>query len=124
MKVINTVKAPKAIGPYSQAILTNDNFLYVSGQLGLNPQTMILEDNIELQTRRVFENIDEILKEANFDRNDIIKTMVLIDNMADFDVINQIYGEYFGNHKPARSAFEVSKLPKNGLIEIEVIAKK
>ncbi|WP_339034533.1 RidA family protein [Spiroplasma endosymbiont of Cantharis rufa] len=124
MKIINTLKAPKAIGPYSQAILTEENFLYISGQLGLNPETMNLEENIELQTKRVLQNIDEILKEANFTKKNIIKTTILIENMSNFDVINNIYADYFGEHKPARSAFEVSKLPKNGLIEIEVIAKK
>ncbi len=124
MKIINTLKAPKAIGPYSQAILTEENFLYISGQLGLNPETMNLEENIELQTKRALQNIDEILKEANFTKKNIIKTTVLIENMANFDVINHIYADYFEEHKPARSAFEVSKLPKNGLIEIEVIAKK
>ncbi|WP_342258541.1 Rid family detoxifying hydrolase [Spiroplasma endosymbiont of Dioctria linearis] len=124
MKIINTLKAPKAIGPYSQAILTEENFLYISGQLGLNPETMNLEENIELQTKRALQNIDEILKEANFTKKNIIKTTVLIENMANFDVINHIYADYFEEHKPSRSAFEVSKLPKNGLIEIEVIAKK
>ncbi|WP_339029601.1 Rid family detoxifying hydrolase [Spiroplasma endosymbiont of Cantharis nigra] len=124
MKIINTLKAPKAIGPYSQAILTEENFLYISGQLGLNPETMNLEENIELQTKRALQNIDEILKEANFTKKNIIKTTVLIENIANFDVINHIYADYFEEHKPARSAFEVSKLPKNGLIEIEVIAKK
>ncbi|AUB31565.1 Rid family detoxifying hydrolase [Spiroplasma floricola] len=124
MKVINTLKAPKAIGPYSQAILTDDNFLYLSGQLGLNSETMQLEEGIELQTKIALDNINEILTEADFIKNNVIKVLIFLKDINNFAKVNEIYENFFKDHKPARSAIEVSNLPKNGLIEIEVIAKK
>ncbi|ATZ17107.1 TdcF protein [Williamsoniiplasma luminosum] len=123
MKKINTDKAPKALGPYSQAILTNDQTLYLSGQLGIDPISGKLESGIEAQTKRVLNNINAILEEANFNKNHVVKTTIFLNSMDDFQIVNSIYEHYFGDHKPARSTIQVAKLPKNGLVEIEVIAK-
>ncbi|AVP49766.1 RidA family protein [Williamsoniiplasma luminosum] len=123
MKKINTDKAPKALGPYSQAILTNDQTLYLSGQLGIDPISGELESGIEAQTKRVLNNINAILEVVNFNKNHVVKTTIFLNNMDDFQIVNSIYEHYFGDHKPARSTIQVAKLPKNGLVEIEVIAK-
>lgn len=122
MEKINTNDAPKAIGPYSQAVIAN-GFLYTSGQIAINPKTSeMVENNIEAQAKQVFTNIGAILNAANIDFNNVVKTTVFIKNMADFGIVNKIYEEYFVS-KPARSCVEVSSLPKNALIEVEVIAK-
>ncbi len=123
MKIIQTTNAPQAIGPYSQAIIVN-GLLFASGQIPLNPTTMLVESgDISNQTIQVLENIKAILKEANADLSNVIKTTVFIKNMNDFATINEIYASYFKDHKPARSCVEVSRLPKDVLIEIEIIAK-
>ncbi|WFQ89933.1 RidA family protein [Mycoplasma feriruminatoris] len=124
MKIISTNKAPKAIGPYSQAVQICNGTLYLSGQLGLDPQTMVLENNIELQTKRCLNNIYEILKQAEYEKTDVVKTLVLLKDIKDFLLVNSIYEDFFKDHKPARSAFQVAALPKDALIEIEVIAYK
>jgi 2-iminobutanoate/2-iminopropanoate deaminase len=98
--------------------------LITSGQLGLDPATGSLPEGVEAQTARALENIDAILSEAGFTRNDVVKTTVYIRNMGDFGTVNEVYAAYFGEHKPARSCVEVSALPKNGLVEIEVTAVK
>ena len=122
LKIIQTQNAPAAIGPYSQAIITGE-MLFTSGQLGIDPVTNTLPDGIEAQTRQSLRNIRTILEEAAVDITDVIKTVVFIQNMADFPVVNEIYASFFGDHKPARSCVEVSQLPKGGLIEIEVVAQ-
>ena len=122
-KIIHTDRAPAAVGPYSQAIQAG-NLLITSGQLGLEPETGNLPEGVEAQTEQSLKNVDAILAEAGLARTDVIKTTVFIRNMGDFAAVNRIYAAYFGDHKPARSCVEVSALPKNGLVEIEVIAVK
>ena len=122
-QTIHTNHAPAAVGPYSQAALVG-NLLITSGQLGLNPITGILPESVEAQTKQSLENIRAILTEAGFSLTDVVKTTVFIRNMNDFGRVNEIYAAFFGKHKPARSCVEVSALPKNGLVEIEVIASK
>ena len=119
--IISTTKAPAAIGPYSQAIQTG-NMLFSSGQLGLDPETGTLPEGIQAQAAQALANVDAILKEAGFERSDVVKTVVFLKNMSDFGVVNELYANFFGDHKPARSCVEVSCLPKNGLVEIEVVA--
>ena len=123
LQVIHTEKAPAAVGPYSQAIRTG-NLLVTSGQLGLDPASGDLPEGVEKQAEQALQNIDAILTEAGYARTDVVKTTVFIRNMADFGKVNAIYADYFGDHKPARSCVEVSALPKNGLVEIEVTASK
>ncbi|ATZ16281.1 2-iminobutanoate/2-iminopropanoate deaminase [Entomoplasma freundtii] len=124
MKIIETDKAPKAVGPYSQAIQLENGFLYTSGQLGLNPETMKMPEKVTDQAWNALENIDNILIEAGYTKNDVVKTLVLLADIKDFVECNKIYTEYFGDHKPARSAFQVAALPLGGKIEIEAIAYK
>ena len=121
--IISTAKAPAAIGPYSQAIQTG-NMLFSSGQLGLDPKTGTLPDGIQAQTAQALANVDAILKEAGFERSDVVKTLVFLKDMTDFGAVNELYADFFGDHKPARSCVEVSRLPKNGLVEIEVVAAR
>ena len=122
-QTIHTDHAPAAVGPYSQAVRA-ENLLITSGQLGLDPSTGVLPEGVEKQTRQSLENIGAILAGAGFSRTDVVKTTVFIRNMDDFARVNGIYASFFGEHKPARSCVEVSALPKNGLVEIEVIASK
>ena len=122
LKIIQTHNAPAAVGPYSQAVVAGE-MLFTSGQLGIDPETNVLPEGIEAQTRQSLRNIRAILGEAALDITDVIKTVVYIKNMADFPVVNEIYASFFGDHRPARSCVEVSQLPKGGLIEIEVIAQ-
>ena len=123
-KIINTSKAPQAIGPYSQAILIN-NTLYCSGQIGINPETNILiKDNINNETRTVIKNLLAILKEADMTLENVVKTTIFLRNMRDYDIINSVYNEYFKKNPPARETVEVSKLPKDMNVEISIIAVK
>lgn len=121
--VINTDKAPAAIGPYSQAIKVG-NLLYTSGQLGIIPDTGALPEGVEKQAEQSLKNVEEILVSAGYGKTDVIKTTVFIKDMNDFAAINKIYAAFFGDHKPARSCVEVARLPKDGLVEIEVVAAK
>ncbi|MBU8908426.1 RidA family protein [Desertibacillus haloalkaliphilus] len=121
MKTVQTNEAPAAIGPYSQGIVVN-NMFYSSGQIPLNPAGELVEGGIKEQTHQVFSNLQAVLKEAGASLNSVVKATVFIKDMGDFPVINEIYGEYFSEHKPARSCVEVARLPKDVLIEIEVIA--
>lgn len=121
MKTIQTTHAPQAVGPYSQAILSN-NFVFCSGQIGIDPATNTLVEGIEAQTHQVIKNIEQVLKVAGLSLKSIIKTTIFIKQITDFQTVNQIYGSYFTDHKPARSTVEVSNLPKNALIEIEAVA--
>ena len=122
MKVIKTLEAPAAIGPYSQAIKAN-GFLFVSGQIPLTPNGELAGDDIKAQTKQVLKNLKAILKEADLSLKDAVKTTIFLKNMDDFSVVNEIYAQAFKEHKPARSTIEISKLPKDVLIEIELIAK-
>ncbi|MCX7759587.1 MAG: RidA family protein [Hydrogenothermaceae bacterium] len=122
MQIIQTEKAPQAIGPYSQAI-KYENLVFISGQIAIDPATnQFIGGDIKEQTVRVLENIKAILEEAGLNLNHVIKTTIYLKNLEDFQTVNQIYGEYFKEHKPARATVEVSRLPKDALIEIEVIA--
>ncbi|HIE59282.1 MAG TPA: RidA family protein [Hydrogenothermaceae bacterium] len=122
MQPINTEKAPKAIGPYSQAI-KYENLIFISGQIAIDPNTQeFIGGDIEIQTKRVMENIKAILEEAGLNFNHVIKTTIYLKNLEDFNKVNKIYREYFVEHKPARATVEVSNLPKGALVEIEAIA--
>ena len=121
MKIVETKNAPKALGPYSQAIISN-NLVYTSGQLGINPLTNILEEGIELQADQAFKNISEIIKVAGSSLDKVIKTTLFLSDLANFSIVNEIYAKYFTSN-PARSCVEVKKLPKDALLEIEVIAE-
>ena len=122
MQKIHTENAPKAIGPYSQAILVW-NTLYTSWQIGLAPEIMKLVEWIENQTHQVCKNIRAILQKAGFELKDVVKTTIFLKNIEDFKKVNEIYGQYF-THKPARSTIQVAELPLGALIEMEVIAIK
>lgn len=121
MKVVHTGKAPQAIGPYSQGIIVN-NMFYSSGQIPLRPDGTMVEGGIKEQTHQVFRNLKAILEAAGASLDTVVKTTCYIKNMDDFAAMNEVYGEYFSEHKPARSCVEVARLPKEALIEIEVIA--
>ena len=125
-KAVSTKSAPAAIGPYSQAVRIGD-FLYTSGQVGLDPATgALVEGGIETQTTRVLENLKAVLEAAGTDFAHVVKTTVFLKNMGDFAAMNTIYGKYFapeGVVAPARSTVEVARLPKDALVEIEAIAK-
>ncbi len=121
-KAINTEKAPKAIGPYSQAIQVG-NLIYTSGQLPINPTTGAFpEGGIKEQTRQSLSNIQAILEEAGLTMSNVVKTTVFLADMNDFADMNTIYAEFFTQPYPARSAVAVKTLPKNALVEIEVVA--
>ena len=121
-RVISTNYAPAAIGPYSQAIITG-NMLFVSGQLGIDPATGdFVSGGVKEQTEQVFKNINAILKETGATLENVVKTTVFLADMADFSVMNEVYGKAFSAPYPARSAIAAKTLPKNGLVEIEVIA--
>lgn len=122
-KVIQTNNAPAAVGPYVQAVQVGD-MLYASGQLGLVPATGELAEEIEGQTRQSLQNVDAILEAAGFTKADVIKTTIYLSDMGNFATVNEIYGDYFKENLPARSCVEVARLPKNGMVEIEVIAAK
>ena len=122
MKVISTNNAPKAIGPYSQGILAN-GFLFISGQIPLDEKGTLVEGGIEAQAKQSLSNLKAILSACDLEFKDVVKTTIFLTNMSDFDAVNQIYANTFGEHKPARSTIEVSKLPKGALVEIELIAK-
>ncbi|MEK5388834.1 RidA family protein [Margalitia sp. FSL K6-0131] len=121
MKVIATNEAPAAIGPYSQGIVVN-NLFFSSGQIPLTTEGVMISSDIKEQTHQVFRNLQAVLKEAGASLETVVKATVFIKNMDDFAAINEIYGEYFSVHKPARSCVEVARLPKDALIEIEVVA--
>ena len=123
MKKIATEKAPQAIGPYSQAV-ASDNFVFTSGQIAIDPSTnQLTEDDIEKQTIRVLENIRHILIAAGTSMEKVVKTTVFLADINDFAKMNEVYEKYF-SHRPARSTVQVAKLPKNAKIEIDVIAEK
>ncbi|AYA74042.1 RidA family protein [Bacillus sp. Y1] len=121
MKVVQTNEAPAAIGPYSQGIVVN-NMFYSSGQIPLTAEGDLLQGDVKEQTHQVFKNLKAVLKEAGATLETVVKATVFIKNMDEFAAVNEVYGEYFSVHKPARSCVEVARLPKDVLVEIEVIA--
>ena len=123
-KIISTDKAPKAIGPYSQAVEAN-NTLYISGQIPINPATgKLIEGNIKEQTELVMKNIGAILEEAGYSYIDVVKSTCLLSDIKNFAAMNEVYAKYYPTEPPARAAYEVVNLPLGALIEIETIAVK
>lgn len=122
-QVLHTDAAPGAIGPYSQAIEAN-GFVYLSGQLGVDPQTGEMQDGVEKQARQSLENVGAILKSAGLDYADVVKTTVFLTDMSVFAKVNEIYASYFRGDCPARSCVAVAALPKGGLVEIEAVAAR
>ncbi len=121
-ETVSTDKAPKAIGPYEQAIRVGD-FIYVSGQIPLDPRTgNLLDGDIKTQTRQVMENLKAIVEAANSSMERIVKATVFLKNIGDFAAMNEIYAEYLGTAKPARSTVAVADLPRGALVEIDLIA--
>ena len=123
MKAIKTEKAPAAIGPYSQAIEVG-GLVFASGQLPIDPTTGTFPEGIKAQTRQALTNAQEILKAAGVDMKNVVKTTVLLADIADFAAMNEVYAEFFTEPYPARSAFAVKSVPKGALVEIECIASK
>ncbi|WP_025116351.1 RidA family protein [Lysinibacillus fusiformis] len=121
MKVVATTNAPAAIGPYSQGIIVNDIF-YSSGQIPLTATGELVEGDITIQTNQVFANVKAVLEAAGTSLENVVKTTVFMKDMNDFVAMNEVYASHFGEHKPARSAVEVARLPKDVKVEIEVIA--
>lgn len=123
-KMISTEKAPAAIGPYSQAVEAG-NMIFVSGQLPLDPATMnFVSEKIQDQTRQCLTNLMAILNEAGYSDKDIVKVTVFMKDMNDFAQMNEVYATFFTDHKPARAAVEVARLPKDAQVEIEAVAAK
>ncbi|WP_278926829.1 RidA family protein [Staphylococcus auricularis] len=122
MKTINTSNAPEALGPYSHAVEIN-GLVYTSGQIPLNVDGEIVSEDVQAQTKQVFENVKAVLEEAGSDLESVVKATIFISNMDDFQQINEVYGSYFSDHQPARSCVEVARLPKNVKVEIEVISQ-
>lgn len=120
-KIINSPKAPAAIGPYSQAVGVN-GLLFVSGQLPVNPRTGEMPEGIEAQTRQSLDNLVAILEEAGLSAADVVKTTVLLSDIANFAAMNAVYAEYFPSEAPARACYQVSALPKGAMVEIEAVA--
>ena len=120
-KIIYTKDAPNAIGPYSQAILSN-NTLYCSGQIAIDPNGNLNNESIEEETKQIIKNIAAVLKKAEMDFSNVVKTTIFLKDMNDFSIVNNIYQKTFENEPPARETVEVSRLPKDVNIEISVIA--
>ncbi len=123
-QIIHTEKAPKAIGPYSQAVKTGTT-LYISGQIPVNPETgKIVEGGITEQTEQVMKNISAVLDKAGYSFSDVVKSTCLLSDMSNFVAMNAVYGKYYSENPPARAAFAVKELPLGVMIEIETIAVK
>ena len=123
MNIIETNKAPKALGPYSQAVEINGTYFF-SGMLGINPETSEMQVDCESQLIQIMENIDGVLEASNLTRKNIVKTTIFLKDLNDFSKINNTYESYFEAPYPARSCVEVARLPKDAKVEIEVIALK
>lgn len=121
MNIVQTSNAPAAIGPYSQGVVVN-NLFYSSGQIPLTPEGVMVEGDIQAQTHQVFKNLQAVLEAAGASLETVVKATVFIKNMDEFAQLNEVYAEYFNGHKPARSTVEVARLPKDALVEIEVVA--
>ncbi len=123
-KVIETRDAPRAIGPYSQAV-ESEGLVFCSGQIGLDPQTgALVPGGIEPETRRVLENLRGVLSEAGLDLSDVVKTTVFLVDLNDFNLVNRVYGEHLSAPYPARSTVQVAALPRGARVEIEVVAAR
>lgn len=122
-KIIATPNAPAAVGPYSQAVELNGT-LFVSGQIPVDPATGTMPEGIEAQTRQCMKNIGAILNEAGLTYNDVVKTCVLLDDIANFGAMNAVYAEFFPEDKPARVCYQVAAIPKGAHVEIDAIAGK
>ncbi len=123
LKTLNTKKAPQPIGPYSQGV-DADGLVFLSGQIGLKPDSGDLVASLAEQTKQIMENIGSVLESAGCSMANVVKSTVYLRNMNDFAEFNKIYATYFKNNPPARTTVEVSALPKNALIEIDIIARK
>jgi len=121
MEYIHTDDAPRAIGPYSQAVKIG-NMVYLSGQIGLDPKTGNLVEGFEAQVRRALTNLQAVLRAAGTDFNGVLRSGVYLIDLANFQKLNEIYAEFFGDHKPARSTIGVAQLPKGASVEIDLIA--
>lgn len=121
MTHVSTPNAPAALGPYSQAVDTGST-VYCSGQLGLDPATGNLADGVQAQTHQALKNLQAVLNEAGLSLDNVVKTTVFVQDLADFGTVNEIYGTYFHSGFPARSCVQIAALPKNALVEIECIA--
>lgn len=121
MKKVHTTEAPAAIGPYSQGIVYN-NLFFSSGQIPLTKEGEMIDGDVKEQTHQIFSNLKAVLNEAGSSLEQVIKATVFIKDMNEFADINEVYGQYFSDHKPARSCVEVARLPKDAKVEIEVIA--
>jgi len=123
MKFIQTDRAPSAIGPYSQAVVVN-GMVYTSGQIALTPEggDELLNEDVVVQAVRVMKNLEAVLEESGSSLDGVIKTTIFLADMGDFALVNEVYAEAFGNHKPVRSTVAVKTLPKNALVEIDAIA--
>src|SRR5699024_4832548 len=121
MQEIYTSKAPEAIGPYSQAVIAGD-YLYASGSIGINPESGEVVEGIEKQTTQVMENLRNNLEERNVDLSKVVKYTIYLQNIDDFAKVNEIYGRYLSKPYPARATVEVSRLPKDVLVEMDVVA--
>ncbi|MBI5975559.1 RidA family protein [Staphylococcus canis] len=122
MEVINTKQAPAAVGPYSHATVVN-GLVYTSGQIPLNLDGEIVSDDVQEQTKQVIENLKAVLDASGSDLNHVVKALIFLSDMENFQKVNEVYGSYFDEHKPARSAVEVARLPKDVKVEIELIAE-
>lgn len=122
-KIIASPLAPKAVGPYSQAVETGGT-LYISGQLPIDGSTGKMAEGIEAQTRQSLTNIGHILREAGYDFSDVVKTTVLLQSMGDFAAMNAVYAEFFTGDKPARMCYQVAALPMGALVEIDAVGVK
>ncbi|KAM9798377.1 2-iminobutanoate/2-iminopropanoate deaminase-like [Neosynchiropus ocellatus] len=121
-RIVNTAKAPAAIGPYSQAVVV-DRTMYISGQLGMDPSNgQLVDGGVQAQTRQALVNMGEILKAADCSYENVVKTTVLLADMNDFNNVNDIYKQFFSSNFPARAAYQVAALPRGGLVEIEAVA--
>jgi 2-iminobutanoate/2-iminopropanoate deaminase len=121
MKIVSTKEAPAAIGPYSQAIVHN-NLVYASGQIALKPDGSFVGSGVANQAKQVFENLKAVLEASGSGIDKVLKTTLFLTDINDFTLVNSLYAEFFGKHKPARSAIVVKQLPKNALVELEAIA--
>lgn len=122
-KQVSTTNAPGAIGPYSQAV-TAGNWIYTSGQLGLTPDGTTMPEGVQEQARQALNNLKAVLEEAGATLDHVVKTTVFLKDMNDFAAVNEVYSSFFSEPYPARSAVEVARLPKDGLVEIEAVARR
>ncbi len=123
-KVISTDKAPKAIGPYSQAILV-DEVLYLAGQIALDPETgQLVEGSIEVQTHRVMQNLGAVLEAAGYEFDDVVQAQVFLSDLNNYQAMNSVYAKYFDESPPARAVVEAARIPRDALVEIMMVAQK